>query len=345
MFDNYSIADLFANIYKKKVLNLVSLIVLFLCLAIPYSYRVLTTKSVIRDVSNFSSYLSYKIIAPSEETITPNSNTVGGYSDFYGRLIQSNLNGAYLFNDQSESDMKEIAAELMTTEGTLKNSNFDFWNKKIEVNSLLNNKGITVKILTPSKLANDIIEQKLDYLVDKYKQAYSGVTIEKLETVYSKELEKNESEAGVSKSTLFLRLIILGIGSVLLVIFGNIAVYIFNPTINRAGDFEKYGIDFVVKIDNVDNFKDIIQYKNENKNLLLVATNKNVVDKFSKEYAKVLPKNIVIGNVNDIKSILDSDNILFVEEYGITRYKNFEENLQVIKNLNKNVLGVATYGL
>lgn len=345
MFDNYSIADLFANIYKKKVLNLVSLIVLFLCLAIPYSYRVLTTKSVIRDVSNFSSYLSYKIIAPSEETITPNSNTVGGYSDFYGRLIQSNLNGAYLFNDQSESDMKEIAAELMTTEVTLKNSNFDFWNKKIEVNSLLNNKGITVKILTPSKLANDIIEQKLDYLVDKYKQAYSGVTIEKLETVYSKELEKNESEAGVSKSTLFLRLIILGIGSVLLVIFGNIAVYIFNPTINRAGDFEKYGIDFVVKIDNVDNFKDIIQYKNENKNLLLVATNKNVVDKFSKEYAKVLPKNIVIGNVNDIKSILDSDNILFVEEYGITRYKNFEENLQVIKNLNKNVLGVATYGL
>lgn len=345
MFDNYSIADLFANIYKKKVLNLVLLIVLFLCLAIPYSYRVLTTKSVIRDVSNFSSYLSYKIIAPSEETITPNSNTVGGYSDFYGRLIQSNLNGAYLFNDQSESDMKEIAAELMTTQVTLKNSNFDFWNKKIEVNSLLNNKGITVKILTPSKLANDIIEQKLDYLVDKYKQAYSGVTIEKLETVYSKELEKNESEAGVNKSTLFLRLIILGIGSVLLVIFGNIAVYIFNPTINRAGDFEKYGIDFVVKIDNVDNFKDIIQYKNENKNLLLVVTNKNVVDKFSKEYAKILPKNIVIGNVNDIKSILDSDNILFVEEYGITRYKNFEENLQVIKNLNKNVLGVATYGL
>ncbi|KEQ44869.1 prephenate dehydratase [Streptococcus mitis] len=241
--------------------------------------------------------------------------------------------------------MKEIAAELMTTEVTLKNSNFDFWNKKIEVNSLLNNKGITVKILTPSKLANDIIEQKLDYLVDKYKQAYSGVTIEKLETVYSKELEKNESEAGVSKSTLFLRLIILGIGSVLLVIFGNIAVYIFNPTINRAGDYEKYGVDFVVKIDNIDNFRNVIQYKNGHKNLLLLATNKKVIDKFSKKYAKVLPPNIVIGNINDIKSILNSDNILFVEEYGITRYKNFEENLQVIKNLNKNVIGVATFRL
>ena len=345
MFDNYSIADLFANIYKKKVLNLVSLIALFLCLAIPYSYRVLTTKSIVRDVSNYSSYLSYKIIAPSEGTTTPNSNTVGGYSDFYGRLIQSNLNGAYLFNDQSESDMREIASELMTTEVTLKNSNFDFWNKKIEVNSLLNNAGITVKILTPSKLANDIIEQKLDYLVDKYKQAYSGVAIEKLEPVYSKELKKSESESGISKVTLLIRLIILGIVTLFLVIFVNIAVYIFNPTINRAGDYEKYGVDFVVKIDNIDNFRNVIQYKNGHKNLLLLSTNKKVIDKFSKKYAKVLPPNIVIGNINDIKSILNSDNILFVEEYGITRYKNFEENLQVIKNLNKNVIGVATFRL
>ena len=345
MFDNYSIADLFANIYKKKVLNLVSLIVLFLCLAIPYSYRVLTTKSVVRDVSNYSSYLSYKIIAPSEGTITLNSNAVGGYSDFYGRLIQSNLNGAYLLNYQSESDMKEIASELMTTEVTLKNSNFDFWNKKIEVNSLLNNAGITVKILTPSKLANDIIEQKLDYLVDKYKKVYSGVTIEKLETVYSKEIEKSDRESSISKVTLLIRLIILGIGTLFVVIFVNIAAYIFNPTINRAGDYEKYGVDFVVRIDNIDNFRNVIQYKNGYKNLLLLATNKKVIDKFSKKYAKVLSQNIVIGNISDIKSILNSDNILFVEEYGITRYKNFEENLQVIKNLNKNVIGVATFRL
>ena len=77
-----------------------------------------------------------------------------------------------------------IASELGTTEVTLKNSNFDFWSKKIEVNFLLNNAGVTVKILTPSKLANDNIEQKLDYLIDKYKQIYSGVTIEKLDTVY-----------------------------------------------------------------------------------------------------------------------------------------------------------------
>ena len=174
---------------------------------------------------------------------------------------------------------------------------------------------------------------------------FSGVNIEKLETVYSKELEKNDIESGVNKVTLFIRVIILGIGALFLVIFVNVAAYIFNPTINRAGDYEKYGVDFVVKLDNVANFKDVIQYKNGNKNLLVIATNKNVFDKFSKQYAKALPENIVIGNINNIKSVLDSDNILFVEEYGITRYKNFEENLQVVKNLNKNLLGVATYSL
>ena len=107
MFDNYSIADLFANIYKKRVLNLVSLVVLFLCLAVPYSYKVLTTKSIVKDTSNYSSYLSYKITAPLEENTVPN-NTIGGYSDFYGHLIKSNLNGAYLFNDLPEEDMKKI---------------------------------------------------------------------------------------------------------------------------------------------------------------------------------------------------------------------------------------------
>ena len=77
------------------------------------------------------------------------------------------------------------------------------------------------------------------------------------------------------------------------------------------------------------NFKDILDYKNGNKNLLLLATNKNVIDKFSKTYAKVLPENILIGNMSDIKSILESDNILFIEEYGITKYKNFEEKGKV----------------
>mgnify|MGYP001679056521 FL=1 len=37
--------------------------------------------------------------------------------------------------------------------------------------------------------------------------------------------------------------------------------------------------------------------------------------------------------------------MLFVEEYGITRYKDFEETLQVIQNLNKKILGIATYKL
>lgn len=345
MFDNYSVADLFANIYKKRGLNLLLLIGLFLVLAVPFSYKALTTKSVVRDTSNYSSYLSYKITAPVENSTSLKQNTIGRYSDFYGRLIQSNLNGAYLFNDQAEADLKEIASEIGTTEVTLKNSNFDFWSKKIEVNYLLDNGGVTVKILTPSKLANDIIEQKIDNLVDRFKQTYPDVTIQKLESVYSGELEKNDRETGISKVTLLIRLFVLGILAFILVIFGNIAAYIFNPTINRAGDYEKYGVDFVSDIDSVDNFKDIIQYKNKDKKLLLLSTNKKVIEKFTERFAGILPQNIVFGDISDIKSILDADNILFVEEYGITRYKNLEENLQVIKNLNKTLLGVASFKL
>ena len=37
--------------------------------------------------------------------------------------------------------------------------------------------------------------------------------------------------------------------------------------------------------------------------------------------------------------------MLFVEEYGVTRYKNFEETLQIVQNLNKKVMGVLTYKL
>ena len=53
----------------------------------------------------------------------------------------------------------------------------------------------------------------------------------------------------------------------------------------------------------------------------------------------------MIGDINNVKEILSTDSVLFIEEYGVTRYKNFEEILQVIQNLNKKVLGVATYKL
>lgn len=346
MFDNYSIADLFANIYKKRVVNAIAVILIFCVIAIPYTYKAINNKTIVKDASNYSSYISYKIQSPLEEQKNFNKNQVGGYGDFYGKLIESNLNGAFLFNDLSDSEMKKIAAELDTAVTTLKNSNFDYWEKKIVVNSLVNNAGVTVKILTPSKMTNDIIEKKLDLLVDKFKDTYTDVKIQKLDTVNSKELITGSgTEAGTNKSVLIIRLAILGILSIILVIFGNIAAYIFNPTINRAGDFSKFGIDFITKIDSIDNLKEIIQYKNGNSSLVIIGSNKKVLDKFSRECKKVLTDNITFGDIDNVKDVLAADSILFVEEYGVTRYKNFEETLQIVQNLNKKVMGVLTYKL
>ena len=242
--------------------------------------------------------------------------------------------------------MSKISSELDTGVTTLKNSNFDYWDKKIVVNSLINNAGVSVKILTSSKLANDIIEKKLDNLIEKFKNTYSNVTIEKLDTVNSQELAKAAStESGVNKISLLIRLAILGVGALIITILGNVIVYIFNPTINRAGDYGKYGINFVTKLDSADNLKEIIQYKNGNSSLVLLGSNKKVINKFAKEYGKVLADNIAIGYIDNVKDVLVADSVLFVEEYGVTRYKNFEETLQVVQNLNKKVLGIATYKL
>lgn len=346
MFENYSIADLVANIYKKRIVNIVALVLIFCIIAVPYTYKALSSKTIIKENTNYSSYVSYKITSPVEEQQNFNKNKIGGYGDFYGKLIESNLNGAFLFNDLTPEDMSKVSSELDTGVNTLKNSNFDFWDKKIVVNPLVNNAGVTVKILTSSKLANDIIEKKLDSLIDKFKDTYSDVKIEKLDTINSQEVAKATSTtSGVNKISLLIRLVILGVGAVIITILGNIAVYIFNPTINRAGDYSKYGINFITKLDSADNFKEIIQYKNGKDSLVLLGSNKNVLSNFSKKYGNVLTDNITIGDIDNIKDILIADSVLFVEEYGITRYKNFEETLQVVQNLNKKVLGIATYKL
>ena len=346
MFDNYSIADLFANIYKKRAVNAIAAILIFCIVAIPYTYKVVNSKTTVKDTTNYSSYVSYKITSPLEEQKNINKNQIGGYGDFYGKLIESNLNGAFLFNDLSSEDLKKISSELDTAATTLKSSNFDYWDKKIEVNPLVNNAGVSIKILTPSKLTNDIIERKLDGLIEKFKNTYTNVTIEKLDTVNSQELIKTESsKSGVNKISLLLRLAILAVAAIVIILLSNLVLYIFNPTINRASDYSRYGINFIMKLNSVANFKEIVQYKNGNNSLVILGSNKRIVDKFSKDYGEVLSSNITICNLEDIKYILDSDSILFIEEYGITRYKNFEESLQVIKNLNKKVMGVVTYKL
>ncbi len=347
MFENYSIADLYANIYKKKVINFIVLVLVFCVMAIPYTYKVINNKTIVKDTTNYYTYITYKITSPLEEQQSFDKNKIGGYSDFYGKLVTANINGAYLFNDLSEKDMKVLERELDTSANTLKNSNYDYWEKKITVSPLVNNAGVTVKILTPSKMANDIIEKKLDGVVNKFKDTYANVKIEKLETINSLELAaKDGQESGISKVSLLIRLAVLGVAAFIITVLGNIVLYIFNPTINRAGDYSKYDINFVTKLSSASNLKELIEYKAGNSAVVLLSSDKKIIEKFSKQYSELLNNdNIIVGNIDEITTIIKADNVLFVEEYGVTRYKNFEEVLQIVQNVGKKVLGVATYKL
>lgn len=347
MFENYSIADLYANIYKKKIINFIVLVLVFCVMAIPYTYKVINNKTIVKDTTNYYTYITYKITSPLEEQQSFDKNKIGGYSDFYGKLVTANINGAYLFNDLSEKDMKVLERELDTSANTLKNSNYDYWEKKITVSPLVNNAGVTVKILTPSKMANDIIEKKLDGVVNKFKDTYANVKIEKLETINSVELAaKDGQESGISKVSLLIRLAVLGVAAFIITVLGNIVIYIFNPTINRAGDYSKYDINFVTKLSSASNLKELIEYKAGNSAVVLLSSDKKIIDKFSKQYSELLTNdNITVGNIDEITTIIKADNVLFVEEYGVTRYKNFEEVLQIVQNVGKKVLGVATFKL
>ena len=347
MFENYSIADLYANIYKKKIINFIVLVLVFCVMAIPYTYKVINNKTIVKDTTNYYTYITYKITSPLEEQQSFDKNKIGGYSDFYGKLVTANINGAYLFNDLSEKDMKVLERELDTSANTLKNSNYDYWEKKITVSPLVNNAGVTVKILTPSKMANDIIEKKLDGVVNKFKDTYANVKIEKLETINSLELAaKDGQESEISKVSLLIRLAVLGVAAFIITVLGNIVIYIFNPTINRAGDYSKYDINFVTKLSSASNLKELIEYKAGNSAVVLLSSDKKIIDKFSKQYSELLTNdNITVGNIDEITTIIKADNVLFVEEYGITRYKNFEEVLQIVQNVGKKVLGVATFKL
>ena len=145
MFEHYSVADLFANLYKKRKVNLLALLALFALIAVPFTLKAVKNKNTVKDSTSYSTYITYKITAPETSSKTILNHQVGGYSDFYAKLIDGNLNGAFLFNDVDSDKMKEIAKDLDTTETALKNSASDYWTKKLTINPLIDDAGVTVK--------------------------------------------------------------------------------------------------------------------------------------------------------------------------------------------------------
>lgn len=116
---------------------------------------------------------------------------------------------------------------------------------------------------------------------------------------------------------------------------------------NQGAAFKNYELDFVYDFDTAANCAEMLSYKqNECGNFVLVATNKKVLDKF-KAFIKKEDINIPVSliSIDNIHGLLESKAIVFVEEYGVTRFKTFENAIQQAKNVDKSIIGVVNLPL
>ena len=116
MFEKYSFADLIANTVKNKKWNLIGFIVLFLAMAVPLSLKTINSTAVVSGEGSYSSYIVYKIDAPERTVRSENFASENQYSQFYMKLISSNMTGPYLFNDVDSKTVAKIASEISSNE-------------------------------------------------------------------------------------------------------------------------------------------------------------------------------------------------------------------------------------
>ena len=339
MFEKYSFADLIANTVKNKKWNLIGFIVLFLAMAVPLSLKTINSTAVVSGEGSYSSYIVYKIDAPDRTVRSENFASENQYSQFYMKLISSNMTGPYLFNDVDSKTVAKIAGEISSNETQLRNSDANFWEQKITSNSLGDSTGVSVKVLTKSLELNQLIEKKIDQLIEKYKNTFTNVTITKLDTVQSQEyIGESKTVSNFSVKRLVTQLVALFILSIAIILFINFALYFFNPTLNRVGDFNQYGVEKVFEVATVAEVAKVLSFiHNKNGNIAVTSSDKRLLDKFRKE---VNLEGIKVVENNDL---IDSEeqNVVFIEELGISRYKKFEKQLQVAQNFDKKLVGVV----
>ncbi len=344
MFENYSFGDLLSNIYKKRILNFFVFVILSCLISGLLVIKTINKKTVVKEGVQYSSYILYKITAPKSDDPKPLYDK-SGYSEFFVKLLESNLNGAYLFNDVDDKVLDRMSKELSTSTVTLKNSNFDYWDKKVVVNYISSNLGVSVKIFTPSKLVNDEIEKKFDMLIENYKNVYKGVKVDKLNSNYSKELISKENiNRNYSLKKLLVKVFAVEVVILIFITILNFILYIFNPTINREGDYSKYNLKFVQEVNSIEDILAFLSYRisiDNLKKVYILSSNSKIISKIKLDNTD----KIEIIKENEFKNLLDKENFVFLEEYGISRYSSFEKMLQKLKNLDKNILGVITFKL
>ena len=224
MFEKYSFADLIANTVKNKKWNLIGFIVLFLAMAVPLSLKTINSTAVVSGEGSYSSYIVYKIDAPERTVRSENFASENQYSQFYMKLISSNMTGPYLFNDVDNKTVAKIASEISSNETQLRNSDANFWEQKIMYNALGDSTGVSVKVLTKSLELNQLIEKKIDQLVNSYKNTFPNVTITKLDTVHSQEfVGESKTVSNFSAKRLVTQLVALFILAIAIVLFINFA--------------------------------------------------------------------------------------------------------------------------
>ena len=327
MFEKYSFADLIANTVKNKKWNLIGFIVLFLAMAVPLSLKTINSTAVVSGEGSYSSYIVYKIDAPERTVRSENFASENQYSQFYMKLISSNMTGPYLFNDMDSNETQ------------LRNSDANFWEQKIMYNALGDSTGVSVKVLTKSLELNQLIEKKIDQLVNSYKNTFPNVTITKLDTVHSQEfVGESKTISNFSAKRLVTQLVALFILAIAIVLFINFALYFFNPTLNRVGDFNQYGVEKVFEVAAVAEVAKVLSFiQNKNGNVAVTSSDKGLLEKLRKE---VNLEGVTVIENNELIDANDQK-VVFVEELGISRYKKFEKELQVAQNFDKELVGVV----
>ena len=248
------------------------------------------------------------------------------------------MTGPYLFNDVDSKTVAKIASEISSSETQLRNSDANFWEQKITYNSLGDSTGVSVKVLTKSLELNQLIEKKIDQLINSYKNTFSNVTITKLDTVHSQEfVGESKTVSNFSAKRLVTQLVALFILSIAIVLFINFALYFFNPTLNRVGDFNQYGVEKVFEVAAVAEVAKVLSFiQNKNGNVAVTSSDKELLEKLRNQ---VNFEGVTVIENNDLIDA-NEQKVVFVEELGISRYKKLEKELQVAQNFDKELVGI-----
>ena len=338
MFENYSLADLGANLYKKRWVNLLAFCLIALAIAGPLVWRTIQNSQTTTPASKlyYSTTSLYTLELPQAERLSSDASPrAGGYSDYYYYLLYNNLNGAFLVSGVDEPTVKQLAQELGMTEQVLRNAKPEVFEKLAAINNLGNNGGITFNFYTTSLAFNTLATQKFDQLLAEHAKAFPNVTLSKSSTITSEPIEVAQTvkASTVSVKQLAVQAIAGVVGAALVVTLANVALYLFRPTVNRIGDLGRYGLDFVYQVDTAENALEVLQVHTEQSVTFVVA------ERTMAQAVQTKWPNSQVLLASDLKGLRQAEAVVLVGEFGKMRYAEVEFVLNQLQAIQKQPIG------